>query len=70
MYIRQYASKPILSQSYAMICWFASPILPDPVTHCSLGYKGSAGLATPSDPQLSTWLMIIIVLTSLWPSSS
>jgi hypothetical protein len=30
-----------------------SPCLPDPVTHCSLGYNRSEGLATPSGPWLS-----------------
>ena len=36
--------KAILSQSFAMTCESMIPYLPDPVTHCSPGYKRSAGL--------------------------
>ena len=43
----------ILPQSFARIYVCTSPCLPDPVTHCSLGYKRSEGLATPSGPWLS-----------------
>lgn len=55
----------ILLQYMARIYGSTSPCLPDPVTHCSLGYKRSAGLATPSGPRLSTLVSIIVVLTSL-----
>ena len=33
-------------------------------------YKRSAGLATPNGPRFSTWVSIMVVLTSLWPISS
>jgi hypothetical protein len=55
----------ILPQNMARIYGSTSPCLPDPVTHCSLGYKRSEGLATPSGPRLSTLVSIIVVLTSL-----
>jgi hypothetical protein len=51
--------KTILSQSFAMIYGSMNPCLPDPVTHCWLGYTRSARLATPSEPQSSTWVSII-----------
>ena len=37
-----------------MIYGSKNPCLPNPVTHCWLGYVRPAGLATPSEPQLST----------------
>jgi hypothetical protein len=41
-----------------------------PCNRCSSGYRRSMELATPSGLRLSLWVLILVVHTSQWPSSS